>query len=362
MARYRLLWWRWAMFVTFRGAGVVVDDSVSPGPCAGSGSKRELNEMGVGWPMAPSRMILRSPLIAVLAAGTAGVHAQEPAPGRVNQPPAQAARTTQRAQPPAQAPAAHDPAKMKWLLQAWERQSEKLKTLDVRIYRVDKDFRWKDEVHFEGRAVFKRPNLAYLDFWKLKLAPNAKGQLGPVKDPKNAKGGWVKTHTETIVCGKDAVWQYLYEGRQIFVFPLAKGERQRALDEGPLPFLFNMKAQEAEARYEMTLEGENAQYYLVKVLPKLQEDKESFKLALLYLERNYLLPARIRLLSPDGKSSRDFYLDNQKTNDQVQVADNIFQGGVYKGWTVQKNPAAEAPRQGDAGARPAGSGGATIRR
>ena len=27
------------------------------------------------------------------------------------------------------------------------------------------------------------------------------------------------------------------------MFPLAKGQRQRALDEGPLPFLFNMKAQ-----------------------------------------------------------------------------------------------------------------------
>ena len=63
------------------------------------------------------------------------------------------------------------------------------------------------------------------------------------------------THTETIVCGQNDVWQYLYEGKQIFIFPLAKGERQRALDEGPLPFLFNMKAKEAEERYEMSFDG-----------------------------------------------------------------------------------------------------------
>jgi TIGR03009 family protein len=308
--------------------------------------------------MATSRKILLSPLIALAAIGSARVHAQEPAPGRASQPAPRVARPAQPAPAQAQLEPPPDPARMKWLLKAWEGQSAKLKSLDVRIYRIDKDFRWKDEVHFEGRAVFKSPDLAYLDFWKLKLAPNAKGQLAPMKDPKKPNA-WLRDHTETVVCGKDAVWQYLYDGRQIYQFPLAKGERQRALDEGPLPFLFNMKAQEAEARYQMYLEKENEQYYLVKILPRLQEDKESFKVALLYLEKKFLLPARIALLSPDGKSSRDFYLDKQQPN--AQVADTLFKGGPLPGWVVQKNPAAEAPRQGNAGPRPGGAAGAVRR-
>ena len=126
-----------------------------------------------------------------------------------------------------------------------------------------------------------------------------------MKNPKNRTPG-SRRHTETIVCGKNAVWQYLYQGKQIFIFPLAKGQRQRALDEGPLPFLFNMKAEEAEARYQMSLEGENAEYYVVKVLPRLQEDKESFKMALLYLEKTFLLPARIALLSPGRQEQSRF--------------------------------------------------------
>lgn len=307
--------------------------------------------------MAHSRMRLWSPLIALVAVGTAQVQGQEPAAGRAMPPAAQAGRTPQRVQAPAQGKAqaqpARDPAKMKWLLQKWEGQSAKLKTLDVRIYRVDQDFRWKDEAHFEGRAVFKNPNLAYIDFSQLKLERNAKGQLAPVPDPNNPKAR-LKTRDETIVCARDAVWQYKYQGKQIFIFPLAKGERQRALDEGPLPFLFDMKAKDAEARYQMTLEGENAQYWLVKVEPKLQEDKESFKWALLYLEKTYLLPARIKLLSPDGKSSRDYYLSNPKANKEGEIDERIFQGGVLKGWTVQKNPAPDAPRQGNAGPRAAG--------
>ena len=47
-----------------------------------------------------------------------------------------------------------------------------------------------------------------------------------------------------------------------------------------------MKAKEAEGGYQMLLEKENAEYYTVKVHPRLQEDKESFKVALLYLDKN----------------------------------------------------------------------------
>ncbi len=306
--------------------------------------------------MPRSRMIPYLSLLALVAVGPASIMAQEAAPGRVARP---APRAGQAAQPAARQGQPNDPAKMKWLLKAWEKQSEKLKTLDVRIYRIDKDVKWKDEVHFEGRAVFKNPNLAYLDFKKIKLAPDAKGQLVPQKDPRTGK--LVAAPTETIVCNDQAVWQYLYEGRQIFLFPLDKGQRQRALDEGPLPFLFNMKAQEAEKRYEMVLQGEDPKYYLVKVFPRLTDDKESFRVAFLYLEKKFLLPARIALVSPDGKSSRDFFLDNIQPNKEVK--DDIFRGGVPArgGWKVVQNPAAQVPQQGDATERPGGAG-RSIRR
>ena len=182
--------------------------------------------------MPRSRMILFSPLIALLASGSAASHGQEPGRGvepRGNNPPA--ARPAQAGQ--ARPQPVNDPVKMKWLLEKWEGQSAKLKSLDVKIYRIDKDPKWKAGGSLQGRAIFKSPNLAYLDFKKIKLAPNAKkGQTGRRRSiPRTANGS--TTPTETIVCGPNEVWQYLYEGRQIFIYPLAKGERQRALDEGP---------------------------------------------------------------------------------------------------------------------------------
>ena len=127
-----------------------------------------------------------------------------------------------------------------------------MKTLDVWIYRIDRRPAWDEEVHYEGRAVFKNPQLAYLDFKKIKTVTQRQGEVGPVADPKDPKK-LATTPDETIICGENEVWQYLYPTRQIFVFPLAKEQRQRALDEGPLPFLFNMKAEKAKARYEMKL-------------------------------------------------------------------------------------------------------------
>src|SRR5437588_480929 len=53
---------------------------------------------------------------------------------------------------------------------------------------------------------------------------------------------------ERIVCtGKD-VLQYQWDVKEIYVFPLEKEVRQKALQQGPLPFLFNMRAADARKR------------------------------------------------------------------------------------------------------------------
>ena len=48
--------------------------------------------------------------------------------------------------------------------------------------------------------------------------------------------------------------------------------------------------------------------YGVSIKPKLQDDKESFSLAFVNLDQKYLLPIRIMMISPDGKSKKDFQL------------------------------------------------------
>ena len=330
-------------FAKVRGAGVVDGGIGSPRPPRpgadgnGSGWKREEDGR---WPR--SRMILLLPLIALVATAAAGVRPRSrPRAGR-RRPRRAAGRA---AQPHARAQPVHDPAKMKWLLKAWEEQSAKLKTLDVQIYRVDKDFSGRTRTTSRAGPSSRAPTWPT---WTSGSQAGARrqGAAGPVEGPQEPEAGSRRIPRRSSAA-RNAVWQYLYDGRQIFIFPLAKGERQRALDEGPLPFLFNMKAEEAEARYQMFFEKENEKHYTVKVLPKVQEDRESFKMAFsTWRRRTCCRPDRAALA---GRQEQPGILPGQE-QPNAKVDDKIFQGGVYKGWTVQKNPAADGPRRGTPGA------------
>ena len=155
---------------------------------------------------------------------------------------------------------------------------------------------------------------------------------------------------ERIVCTGKEVWQYHSPTRQIFIFPLEKQQQQRALEEGPLPFLFNMRADEAKKRYQMSLIAENSATYMVTVIPLLEIDKESFSKAIIQLDRKYLLPTNIVLIAPDGKSTQDYKFSDVKPNAVVD-ARNFVCKPLDPPWKVVRNPGGAGSGPGSASAR-----------
>ena len=125
-----------------------------------------------------------------------------------------------------------------------------------------------------------------------------------------------------------------------------------------------MKAAEAKQRYQMVLQEENAKTYLVMIKPLLQDDKDSFSIAWINLDKRFLLPTRIYLLAPDGKSSKDFRLSQIKPNTD-DVKPSLFVGvAPPKPWKVERNPGGagvQVPANGkrravSPGARPPSAG------
>ena len=233
---------------------------------------------------------------------------------------------------------------MQQLLTLWEGQSAKLQTLDLAIYRIDKDPKWGDEEHYWGHAAFKSPQLAYLDFRKIKMQeqPDPKDKRKKKLVPLKKDNKLDSVPFETIVCTGQEVWQYRYDVKQIFIFPLDKDQRKRALEEGPLPFLFNMRAADAKQRYNMELQAQNDKQYLVKITPLLKDDQDTFSKAWVYLDKDYLLPTRIYLLGPDKASTKDFQLSQIKPNQNVEP--RLFQGvNPGNAFKIQRNPGGPAP-------------------
>ena len=72
-----------------------------------------------------------------------------------------------------------DAQRMEQLLVLWEKQSARLKSLDVKFKRVDHKPAWGDNELYEGRAMLQSPNLAWLDFKKVGVDKQNKPTLIP---------------------------------------------------------------------------------------------------------------------------------------------------------------------------------------
>ena len=211
--------------------------------------------------------------------------------------------------------------KLEGILKQWEKESATITQLDATFKRTDRKLGFKTLSQFEGRALLKSPNLACLNLEKVDAGPEAQ----------------VKTHFhERILCTGDDVVQYDGATKQIIIYPLGKGEQQRALQQGPLPFLFNMKAAEVKARYNMELMLEGRDAYRIKIAPKEEIDRDAFAEALLDLDRQTFLPRALMLTSPNEKETQTYVFKAIETEKKVDPANFKFQ--KIEGWKVVRNP------------------------
>ena len=137
------------------------------------------------------------------------------------------------------------------LLDAWEARSQKVTSIDVGFERTDKLGKAWGDVYYQGRAMLKSPDLACLEFRKYKVDNDGKPIYKLDKNGKPLRPAEPELEVEPderIVCTGREVLQYKWDEKVIYVWPLEKEVRQKALQQGPLPFLFNMRAADAKQR------------------------------------------------------------------------------------------------------------------
>ncbi len=218
--------------------------------------------------------ILVSPLVSLLVMGGALAVAQDRGDA-----PAQQPRPPQTAKRPAPKAQEFPPEAMDELLRQWEGQSAKLETLEVDIYRIDRDMAWGDETHFAGHAAFKSPDLAYVNYRKIKVKSPARPQ-GSRKRSSFLR----RTRAASSIRNRSrpSSAQGTRFGNTAPTRPGSSSGRStrmhagKVLNEGPLPFLFRMKAGDAKERYQMALRGQDEKSSLVMILPRMKEDQEVF--------------------------------------------------------------------------------------
>ena len=232
------------------------------------------------------------------------------------------------------------------LLSDWEMQSKKVTSLMVVFERIDKSVKWGDQV-YEGKAILKSPDLACLEFKKAIPDANGKPKYADVKGVKVLEVE--KNPFQRIVCtGKD-VLQFEWDEQAIYIYPLDKEARQKALQQGPLPFLFNMKAAEAKARYGMTLLNQDhyPDDYLIAIVPREEIDKESFQRAFVYLNKKSFLPSQVVLYPIGDKDMQHFRFTNIQPNQPIDDAYFRPSTNIPKWRVIRNDPQVSgAPKPG----------------
>ena len=247
---------------------------------------------------------------------------------------------------------------MNLLLDEWEKQSAKVKSLQVVFERIDKSVKWGDKVS-QGTAILKSPDLACLEFKNAIPGPDGKPRL-----KLNANGQKAidveKEPYQRIVCTGKEVLQYEYDEQVLYIYPLNREARQKALQQGPLPFLFNMKAAEAKQRYTMSLiaDARSPKEYCIKVVPNEEIDKKDFKEAVVWLDKERFQPSRLVLVPVGDKDLQEFRFTLIAPN--KPIPDEYFAVVIPEKWKVERNddpnkagPAGVAGQSAQAAAAPA---------
>ncbi len=208
---------------------------------------------------------------------------------------------------------------MNEILDLWAGKSHDTQSLKATFTREDFDETWESTNRFNGTAFVKRPNLAYLNFEKV-----VNGKAVP---------------SERIISTGPEIYQFLTETKQVHVYPLPAEEQKRAVEEGPLPFLFNMEAAKIRARYQIRLVNENKELYLIAIKPLQAEDRDAFSLAYIWLDRAKLQPTKIQLHDPANfKNTKTYVFRDIQVNAEIKDvffdAKTQWQGVRSQGWDL----------------------------
>ena len=225
---------------------------------------------------------------------------------------------------------------------AWAQQNGKLKSLTVSFVRIDKSKVWGDKTEYVGNAYLQSPT-------------------SPASTSRRSTGPGQARRSRPTTSGSSApgqeVRQYDFKTQQIFVFPLDRDQRKRAIQEGPLPFLFNLNAQEAKLRWSHDADGRGqGQLPDRHHAPADRRTRRSSARRFSSSARRRSSPTGCCWCDTNGKDTQDYKFTQVEPNRPINPV--FFQALNIKGWKVVVNPdARRGPRRPGRAAAAAGRAG-----
>ncbi len=193
------------------------------------------------------------------------------------------------------------------VLKDWELNTSRFKTMAGEFSRFKYDKTFEIEKQAEGKFVYEAPDKGNYELWGAKI------EKGAVSKKKNAKGQPYELKSddsERWVCNGKKVIKIDAKGKTYEEVEIPQESQGQNIIDGPLPFLFGMKADKAKRRYKLSLlDHENQAEIWLQVIPREQRDAANWVKATVIIEAKTFKPKAVKLLDPTGAESVHVFKD-----------------------------------------------------
>lgn len=244
------------------------------------------------------------------------------------------------------------PPEMLKFLKDWETNTANHNRLTAKIEKYVYDNTFFTEQRGLGEIKYEKPGKALLKLTPQKTKGLKSQKTTPKGEPYTLSGitpeRWVST-------GKE-IFQIDDEEKKYTVMLIPPDMQGERLNEGPIPFLFGMKAEEAQRRYHFFQRKKHPKYpnsFSFRAVPQRRVDLQEYKYADVILDIENYVPIAIQLTSPT-KNSVTVYLFRPEST-EVNPKKSFFDRGPFidpdvKGYKLVSNPGVQAA---PGGVRPA---------
>ena len=280
-------------------------------------------------------------------------------PGQVLQTAAQANIPETQKQPRPEAnPMVIEPLspELKSILVEWEQKSGAIKSLHGKHTRSVFNHTWALEKRSTGEFYVETPDKGRIDLVgrlpKKDVSMKISKQSGkPYELTADSAEMWICSGEEIIMVNGD---EKTYE-----IVPVPKHLRGTNIIDGPLPFLFGMKADKAHERFQITLVGKNQSAMFLRIVPRRKADKDNYEMAEIKLDRKSYLPIAVKLHDPTGNLETLYefeILDMNKNSLRAKLAGVFGDSDPFRPDLIKKGYKPVLPPQEEGVARPVAPG------
>ena len=215
---------------------------------------------------------------------------------------------------PGPAPARQVDPRVTAILGLWEKNTAGINRMSGSFSRMTYDDVFGVEKRSVGQFMYEAPDKGRIDLNAVELPKSAINQGKQTSKGVNYKvvaddpQRWVCTGTQVLVIDDTSK-----SVQQVDIPPQYQGQN---IVDGPLPFLFGIKAEKAERRYQLEIGSRHsAEIYHLVAKPLLRQDAQEWSVAEVMLNPQTFLPQAIRTFDPAGTKETVYVFNaDQKVN------------------------------------------------